>query len=112
MKTRMNSAEKNALMIRLERNQQNVKQLRCKLNSYTCEPTTQNLFERIEDLRECLGEFSTSNSELIATLATKKSSEEIAGVVEHAKNHLLEFNRIQKGVEDYIVGSRYGKSPV
>lgn len=104
MNTNVNEAEKSALVIRLERNQKDLQQLKNKLNSYTCEPRTQSLFERIELLRKGLETLSTTNSEIISSLKDRKLM--VKGYMEKAKKHLSEFTQLQKSVEDYVVGAR------
>src|SRR5680860_1412455 len=75
--------EKNALVLRLELNQKDVKRLRGQLSSYRCEPTTYSLFERIELLRSDLDNLSRTNTEIIASLKEKKKK--VDYYVERAK---------------------------
>lgn len=104
MNTKVKEAEKSALVIRLERNQKDLQQLQSKLNSYTCEPRTQSLFERIEILRKGLETLSTTNSEIITSL--KGSKLVVQGYMERAKKQLSEFKQLQQSVEEYMVGAR------
>ncbi len=94
------TAEKNTLVLRLERNQREVGQLKNKLNSYICEPKTYGLFERIESLRNALESLNKSNSEMIQALKGKKKS--VEEYVDRVKLQLKEFHELQQGVADYV----------
>lgn len=90
----------NAWVVRLERNQKNVTQLRTKLNSYYCEPQTYSLYERIESLKKGLESLNNANKEIIASIKDhKKSAQEY---VERIKQQFSEYYRLQKGVEEYM----------
>ena|SRR5665811_405594 len=95
--------EKNALVLRLELNQKDVKRLRGQLSSYRCEPTTYSLFERIELLRSDLDNLSRTNTEIIASLKEKKKK--VDYYVERAKEQFSEFNNLYSGIEEYIQGT-------
>ena len=92
--------EKSILIIRLERNQREVGQLKNKLSSYICEPRTYSLFERIESLRNRLEKLSSTNKEIILALKGKKKSVEM--YVERVGLLLMEFHDLEKGVADYL----------
>ncbi len=95
--------EKNALVLRLELNQKDVKRLRGQLSSYRCEPTTYSLFERIEMLRSELDNLSRTNTEIITSLKGKKKK--VDYYVERAKQQFSEFNNLYSGIEEYIQGT-------
>ncbi|MGJ8736980.1 hypothetical protein D9V96_018735 [Zobellia laminariae] len=97
---RVEENDKNAIVVRLQRNQKDLVQLRTKLNSYRCEPKTHSLFERIESLRSKMDSLSHSNNEIISSLNSKRK---IVGVqLDRAKRHLTEFRRLNEGVEEYL----------
>lgn len=91
--------EKNALVLRLERNQLDLQQLRGQLDSYRCEPSTYGLFETIENLRKGMDRLRGSNHEIIDTLKEQKKT--VSDYFEEAKQQFLEFNRLKSKVEDY-----------
>jgi chromosome segregation ATPase len=91
--------EKNALVLRLERTQLDLQQLRGQLDSYRCEPRTYGLFETIESLRRGMDRLSRSNLETIETLREQKKT--VEDYFEKAKHQFLEFNQLQSRVEDY-----------
>ncbi len=95
--------EKNALVLRLELNQKDVKRLRSQLSSYRCEPTTYSLFERIESLRSGLDNLSKTNTEIISSLREKKKKVDF--YVERARHQFSEFNMLHNGIEEYIQGA-------
>ena len=104
MKSIENHVEKNTLVMRLERNQKDLVQLKSKLNSYICEPRTQYLFERIELLRKELETLSKTRVEIISSLKDGKKTAK--SYIERGKKYLLEFNQIQQSVEQYVTGAR------
>ncbi len=96
--------EKNTMVLKLERHQENLLQLRLKLNSYTCEPKTYTLFERIEFLKTRLENLRTENAYMIASIKERRRN--IEDYVERIKKQFVEFHMLQQGVEDYIRGAR------
>ena len=96
--------EKSTLVLKLERSQQNVGQLRNKLNSYVCEPKTYSLFERIEALRNGLDTLSSTNREIILSLRGPKTH--TGDFVDRIRQQFLAFNELQRGVEEYMRGVR------
>ncbi len=96
--------EKNNLVLRLERNQREVGQLKNKLNSYVCEPKTYSLFERIETLKTGLERLSSTNREIIQALRERKKS--VGDYMENVRQQLSEFHELQQGVHDYVQGVR------
>ena len=93
-------ADQSALVLRLERNEKYVRQLRNKLNSYVCEPNTYSLFERIQTLKNGLDSFSTNNREIIATIRDHKKS--VEDYIDKVKQQISEFNELRKNVDDYV----------
>ncbi|MFH6603913.1 hypothetical protein ACEZ3G_10535 [Maribacter algicola] len=96
--------ERNNLVLRLERNQREVGQLKNKLNSYVCEPKTYSLFERIETLKTGLDRLSISNREILQALKERKKS--VGDHLENIRQQLSEFHELQQGVHDYVRGVR------
>lgn len=98
--------EKSKLVIRLERNQREVRQLKTKLSSYICEPCTYALFERIETLKTGLERLSIKNQEIIQALKERRKS--VEDYMENVRQQFTEFHELQQGVHDYIQGMRNG----
>lgn len=90
----------NTLVTHLERNLKDVHQLRSKLNSYSCEPQTYSLFERIESLKTGLETLIRADQEIITALKERKKSAK--EYVERVKQQYSEFNKLQQGVEEYL----------
>ncbi|WP_339704766.1 hypothetical protein [uncultured Kriegella sp.] len=98
--------DQSALVLRLERNEQYVRQLREKLNSYVCEPNTYSLFERIQALKTGLDTFSSTNREIIAAIRDHRKT--VEDYVDKIKHQFSEFNELRKNVDDYVeVASSY-----
>ncbi|MFK7813896.1 MAG: hypothetical protein AB8B59_15480 [Maribacter sp.] len=104
MKPDLKEVEPNALVIRLERNQNDLRQLKNKLNSYICEPRTQSLFERIETLKNALDTLSESNTQIITSLKNSKKS--IETYVDSVKEQFTKFGQLQQGIDDYVASAR------
>ncbi|TMM57268.1 hypothetical protein FEE95_12335 [Maribacter algarum] len=104
MKSDLIEVEKSALVMRLERNQNDLRQLKNKLNSYICEPRTYSLFERIESLKSGLETLDNSNTQIIRSLKSRKKS--VEEYVDSAKEQLNKFSQLQQRVEDYVASAR------
>lgn len=100
METDYEEVEEIDLVTRLECNQNDVQELKYQLNSYTCEPCTYRLFERIDVLRRGLEALSATNREIITSLRGGRRS--IENYMDRAKTQLQEFNRLKQGVEQYV----------
>ena len=100
------TVEKSNLVLRLERNEREVRQLKSKLNSYVCEPRTYSLFERVEALKMGLERLSATNREIIQALKERKKS--VSDYMENVRHQLTEFHELQQGVHDYVQGMRNG----
>ncbi|WP_194550087.1 hypothetical protein [Zobellia nedashkovskayae] len=107
--SRVEENDKNAIVVRLQRNQKDLVQLRTKLNSYRCEPKTYSLYERIESLRSKMDSLSHSNSEIILSLKGKRKT--VSNQLDRAKRHLTEFRRLNEGVEEYLTICTGQQSP-
>lgn len=97
----------NALVVRLERNQQNLQQLRSQMNSYLSEPKTHSLYERVEQLRRAIERCSRNNYEVIAHLKEKREPKSIH--VDRAKKQLTVFRVLRASVEEYMAKCAEGE---
>lgn len=104
MKSDVKELNQSSLVMRLERNQTDLLKMKSALSSYTCEPRTLSLFERCETLKNKLESLSKAHEEILQSLKGHKTS--LSNYMDRAKQQFQEFSRIQKGVEDYIVGAR------
>lgn len=103
MDSSVSEAEKSTLIIRLERNQKDLLQLRSTLSSYTCEPRTYSLYQSLEILRDGLDGLSAINSKIMVAI---KVNENDSGLLERAKKLLIKFNQLQQDVEAYVDDAR------
>ncbi len=92
--------DQSALVLRLERNEKYVRQLRDKLNSYVCEPNTYSLFERLQTLKNGLDSFSRNNHEIIAAIRDHRKT--VEDYVDKVKQQFSEFNELRKDVDEYV----------
>ncbi len=91
--------EKNVLVVRLERTQLDLQQLRSQLDSYRCEPRTYGLYETMESLRRGMDRLSRSNLEIINRFRVQKKA--VSDCFETAKEQFLEFEQLKSRVEAY-----------
>ncbi len=104
MKSDVKELNKSSLVMRLERNQNDLLKMKHALSSYICEPRTPSLFERCESLKYKLEDLSSTNGEILQSLKGHKQS--VSNYVERAKQQFQEFYLLRKGVEDYVAGAR------
>jgi chromosome segregation ATPase len=98
-------AERNTLTLKLERHQNDLSQLRRKLSSYICEPTTYSLFERLESLKNALEKLRHDNAEIITNVQGHRRNME--DYILRIKHQFVQFNLLQQGVDEYIEGARH-----
>ncbi|NJB69978.1 hypothetical protein GGR42_000440 [Saonia flava] len=94
--------DNHASILRLERNNKALSQLKRKLASYTCEPQTRSLYERMELLKSQLEVLLQKNKEIIASL--KQRGPNMVVDRDRSKEQITEFNEIQKSVNEYVAG--------
>lgn len=91
--------DKDLCIVLLERNNQDLLQLKNQLSCYTCEPKTYALFEQFSGLRERIEHLFAFNLDLMASL--RRSLQTVDAVTEEIKNQIREFNELKKGVTAY-----------
>lgn len=91
----------NALIVKLERSNNYLQQLKNKLGSYICEPKTWKLYEQKEFLKSRLDRFVDTNTELINSLSDQRE-EETDGYRDRIRQQLKEFREIQQSILEYI----------
>lgn len=96
--------DSNSCILRLERNNQDLFQLRNKLNSYLCEPKTYTLFERVEALRIRLENLMRTNWEIRVSI--RKHNHMVTNQVQQVKQQLSEFRELEQSVSEYMMGAR------
>ena len=92
-------SEKGALLVRLERTQEDLEQLQAKLRSYRYEPKTYSLFERANRLRKALEALSIANREIISAIREHRRT--IDDYAERALKQIDDFHQLHQGVEEY-----------
>ncbi len=89
---------------RLERNNLELKVFSETLNSYTCEPKTYLLFERLQGIRNRIQRTLRSNQEYIAILKEQRTF--FDGQLDGFKQRLHEFRELEQAILDYIGRAR------
>ncbi|WP_158978482.1 hypothetical protein [Cellulophaga sp. L1A9] len=98
------SQQKNLLtnrnyLIKLERYSKELDQLDVKLNSYTCEPKTEYLFERKSLLKQQMYRLKKTNQEIIETVRERK--ELLENQIDRIKTQLDDFITLQSEFHAY-----------
>ncbi len=86
-------------VLRLERNNRDIFQLNRMLCCYRCEPRTYERYEELTALKTRLLQLRKSNLEIIADIIN--GEEPPKGRLGRIRKQLLEFNELQRRVEDY-----------
>tara|TARA_R110002050_G_scaffold56512_1_gene127041 strand:+ start:141888 stop:142223 length:336 start_codon:yes stop_codon:yes gene_type:complete len=87
-------------IVKLERYTQDLALLQAKLNKYTCEPKTKDLFERRNFLKQQMLRLQKSNQEIIRSLRERK--ELMEDQLERVKTQFDEFMSLQSALQDYV----------
>ncbi len=93
-------ANRDSCILRLERNNKDLTQLKSKLSSYMLEPRTYSLFQQIENLRNRMDYLKRTNQEILSTLREPRKS--FADMMDSIKQQLREFTELQEGIDEYI----------
>ena len=91
-------------LIKLERYSKELDQLDVKLNSYTCEPKTEDLFERKSLLKQQMHRLKNKNQEIIE--AVKERKELLENQVDRIKIQLEDFVVLQSEFQAYYTSSQ------
>ncbi len=91
--------DKRNYLIKLERYSKELDQLDVKLNSYTCEPKTEDLFERKSLLKQQMHRLKKTNQEIIYSVKERKDL--LENQVDRIKIQLQEFITLQSEFHAY-----------
>ncbi len=83
----------------LERNNQDLLQLKTQLSCYTCEPKTYTMFEQYTTLKERLDYLFAYNLDVIAAL--QRGRKMVKNNLEIIAQQIKEFNELKRGVMTY-----------
>ena len=86
-------------IVKLERCTKDLEQLNSKLNSYTCEPKTKDLFEKRNLLKNQMERLKKTNQEIINSIREKK--EVMENQLERIKVQFDAFGILQSELRDY-----------
>src|SRR5690606_11464191 len=94
------NTSRDACILRLERNNKDLMQLKNQLSSYMLEPRTYSLFQQIEYLKSRMEYLKNTNQEILASLREPRKS--FTDLMDSIKQQFKEFTELQQGVDDYI----------
>lgn len=108
--SKINSTQKRNLLnnrtylIKLERYSKELDQLDVKLNSYTCEPKTEDLFEQKSLLKQQMHRLKKTNQEILETAKERKVL--LENQMDRIKIQLDEFMSLQSDFNAYYSSSQ------
>src|SRR5690606_8623145 len=94
------NTRRDTCILRLERNNKDLMQLKDKLSSYMLEPRTYSLFQQIEYLRNRMEYLKNTNQEILYALKEPRKS--FADIMDSIKQQFREFYELQQGIDEYI----------
>ncbi len=97
-----NSALINEMLFKLERNHTEIQTLLGKLNSYTCEPTNYECFERLRDLRDDIEALKKRHLELFRTIDVKQLDKQ-EELVEKMRDQIASFKELDSKIGAYVI---------
>ena len=95
------NANKDIYILRLERNNKDLTQLKDRLSSYMVEPRTYSLFQQIEYLRNRMEYLRNTNQEILSALK-REPRKSFADIMDAIKRQFREFYELQQGIDEYI----------
>lgn len=92
----------NEMRFKLERNHTEIQTLLDKLNSYTCEPTNYECFERLRNLRDDIQNLKKEHLKLFSRFDIKqwKSSEDLLEIM---RNQITSFKELDRKIGAYLI---------
>ena len=97
-----NNSVINEMLFRLERNHTEIQMLLGKLNSYTCEPTNYECFERLRDLRDEIESLRKKHLDLFRIIDLKQLSNE-NNLIAQMQNQITSFKELDKKIGAYLI---------
>tara|TARA_R110000868_G_scaffold312894_2_gene573919 strand:- start:421 stop:777 length:357 start_codon:yes stop_codon:yes gene_type:complete len=91
--------KRNFYLVRLERYAKDLMQFNIVLNSYTCEPQTEELFEQKYNLKMQLDYYKQASLEIINSIQKKK--EPFAVQIDRIKAHLRTLEKLHSDLKEY-----------
>ncbi|WP_394971885.1 hypothetical protein [uncultured Croceitalea sp.] len=100
--TKKNTSVVNELLCKLERNHTEIQTLLVRLNSYTCEPTNYECFERLRDLRDDIESLKKRHLELFRTIDLNQLDKQ-EELVEKMQNQIASFKELDSKIGAYVI---------
>lgn len=95
----------NELLFKLERNRAKIKVLLGRLNSYTCEPTNYECFERLRDLRDDIAALKVSHLELSRNVDAQELDDQQT-VIQQMQDQIDAFNELDHKIGTYFLDTK------
>jgi predicted nuclease with TOPRIM domain len=92
----------NEMLFKLERNHAEIQTLLGKLNSYTCEPTNYECFERLRDLRDNIESLKKRHLLLFSELDSKQLNNQ-SELVKKMRNQIAAFKELDQKIGAYLI---------
>jgi two-component sensor histidine kinase len=104
-RVKKNTSDVNELLFRLERNHTEIQTLLARLNSYTCEPTNYECFERLRDLRDDIESLKASHLELFREIDAKQLNGE-EDLVAKMRHQIKAFKELDTKIGIYVLDTK------
>ena len=90
------------MRFRLERNQTKLESLLDQLNSYKCEPTDYESFERLCGLRDAIDDFKKQHNKIYREFSSKGygSQESLAKLM---REEMVKFKKLNQNISEYVL---------
>ncbi|WP_097045439.1 hypothetical protein [Flagellimonas pacifica] len=99
--TKNSTEQLQGLLIRMERNNNIVRQLSKKINAYTSEPTNPSRFEKLHELRRGFMFFNAQQKHIMGLIEQRRVSS--IKLKEDIKLHLNQFKKLEKDIAAYLL---------
>jgi len=90
------------LLMKLERNHDEIQQMLQKLNSYRCEPTSYESFKRLQELRDDIQQLKQEHLNLVTKLDLREMKDS-APVISRMQNQIQEFKELDRKIGSYLM---------
>jgi two-component sensor histidine kinase len=100
-----NTSVVNELLFKLERNHTEIQTLLARINSYTCEPTNYECFERLRDLRDDIESLKTSHLKLFREIDLKQLNRE-EDLVTKMRSQIEAFKELDYKIGAYLIDTK------
>ena len=93
------------LLMKLERNHDEIQQMLQKLNSYRCEPTSYESFKRLQSLRDEIQNLKQEHTLLFSTVDLRQV-EDSAPLISRMRHQIQGFKELDRKIGSYLLDTK------